>query len=77
MKDFFKKLFCKHKHNEVICWHWTHGWSSNEPAFIEVQLRCKDCGKYHFMDIQDPREYDEFTFENADKKWSDTCKPVL
>ena len=23
--NFIKKLFCKHKNSEVICWHWTHG----------------------------------------------------
>ena len=72
-----KCLFCLHKNNEVICWHWTHGWSTNEPRFLQIQLRCKKCGKYHFLDIQDPRKCNEFTYKYADKEWSDICKPVL
>lgn len=77
MKKFLKKLFCCHKHNEVVCWHWTHGMVDFNPRFIEVQLKCNSCGKYHFLHIRDPREFDEFVSEYADKEWSDTCKPVL
>ena len=47
-----KKIFCKHKDNEVICWHWTHGEGTNEIRFLEIQLRCKNCGKYHFYEYQ-------------------------
>lgn len=75
--DIVKKLFCSHKNNEVVCWHWTHGWLDNDPSFLEIQLKCKKCGKYHFLHIRDPREYDWFTTKYADKKWSNTCKPVL
>lgn len=37
------KLFCKHKNNNVICWHWTHGVNSNEIRFLEIQLKCNNC----------------------------------
>ena len=60
MKEIFKRLFCRHKNNEVVCWHWTHGWSTSELRFIEIQLKCNNCGKYHFMDIRDPEIYEEF-----------------
>lgn len=73
-----KKLFCRHKNNnEVVCWHWTHGWNTNEIRFLEIQLRCNDCGKYHFAYIKDWNECYEFIDKFKDKEWSDTCHPVL
>lgn len=75
--NFFKKLFCRHKNNEVICWHWTHGWSTYEIRFLEIQLRCKDCGKYHFAEIRDWKECYKFIEKYKDKEWSDTCQSVL
>lgn len=73
-----KNLFCKHKDsNEVVCWHWTHGINGNEIRSVEAQLRCNDCGKYHFLHIYDWDKCDEFIAEHKDKQWSDTCKPVL
>ena len=75
--NIIKKLFCKHKNNEVVCWHWTHGSNDNYYRFIEVQRRCKDCGKYYFRYIQDEEKCDEFAYDYYDKQWSDTCKPVL
>lgn len=77
MKKFLKRLFCRHKSNKVVCWHWTHGWSAHQIRFLEIQLRCRNCGKYHFIHIKDPKKYDKFVSEYADKEWSDTCKPVL
>lgn len=77
MKEFIKKLFCKHKNNEVVCWHWTHGWCDNETSFVETQLKCKDCGKYHFVEIRGWDKCKVFISEYKDKIWSDTCKPVL
>lgn len=77
MKDFLKKLFCKHKNNEVVCWHWTHGDSGMEIRFVEAQLKCNDCGKYHFLHIYDWDKCDEFIAKHKDKRWSETCKPVL
>ena len=23
--NILKKIFCKHKNNGIVCWHWTHG----------------------------------------------------
>lgn len=76
MKELFRKLFCRHKDNNVICWHWTHGITSHEPPFLEVLLRCKTCGKYQFTTIQDPKRFDEFVSTYAEKEWADTYKPV-
>lgn len=78
MKGAIKRLFCRHKKsNEVVCWHWTHGEIGNEPIQIEAQLKCTECGKYHFLHIDDPKKYDEFASKYKDKQWSDTCQPVL
>lgn len=77
MKEFLKKLFCGHRNNEVVCWHWTHGPYGNDPLQLEIQLRCTECGKYHFMHIDDPSRYDDFTSKYTDKEWSDTRRPVL
>lgn len=77
MKGFLKQLFCKHKNSEVICWHWTHGWNDNEIRFLEIQLKCKNCGKYYFAQIKDWNECDNFISKHKDKFWSGTCQPVL
>ena len=73
-----KRLFCKHNNeNEIICWHWTHGINGNEIRSVEAQLKCNDCGKYHFLHIYDWNKCDEFIAKHKDKQWSKTCKPVL
>lgn len=74
---FLKKLFCRHKHSEVICWHWTHGYSTYEIRFLEIQLKCKYCGKYHFAEIGDWNECYKFIDKHKDKEWSNICHPVL
>ena len=75
--NFFKKLFCKHKNSEVVCWHWTHGQIGNDPIFLEIQRKCLNCGKYYFEYIRDQRKYDEFVERYSDKEWSSMCNPVL
>ena len=77
MKNFIKRLFCKHENNEVVCWHWTHGLYDNEIRFLEIQLKCNDCGKYHFKYIYDWDECYKFIAENQNTRWSGDCKPVL
>ena len=77
MKEFLKKLFCRHEQIEVICWYWTHGINAHATRFIEVQLKCKQCGKCFFIDIRDPKKYDEFIHKHVAKYWTDTCRPVL
>lgn len=72
-----KQLICKHKNNEVVCWHWTHGISTYEIRFLEIQMRCKDCSKYHFKYIRDWNECKKFISKHKNKQWSDECKPVL
>lgn len=72
-----KSLFCKHKHSDVVCWHWTHGVNGNEPLFLEIQLKCNKCGKYFFRYIKDKQKCCDFAEKYIDKQWSDKCKPVL
>lgn len=73
----FIRLFCRHKNSEVICWHWTHGYNDNEIRFLEIELKCKDCGRYFFRYIKDYNECKKFIEKYKDNRWSDTCKPVL
>ena len=70
-------LFCKHKNSEVICWHWNHGYNSNEIRFLEIQLKCNNCRRYYFRYIYDWNECYKFIDKYRDKEWSDSCKPVL
>ena len=85
MTEFFKRLFCKHKNSEVVCWHWTHGFITNKGMTtltssignIEVQYKCNDCGKYYFKGIENWEKCREFASKYKDKQWSDTCKPKL
>lgn len=72
-----RQLLCKHKNSEVICWHWTHGASTNEIRFLEIQMRCNDCGKYYFRYIRDWNECEKFISKNKDKQWSVNCKPMI
>ena len=52
MKGFLRKILCKHKNSEVICWHWTHGPNGNDIRFLEIQKKCPECGKYFFSYIK-------------------------
>lgn len=75
--NILKKIFCRHKNNEIVCWHWTHGQNANEIRFLEIQKKCKDCGKYHFSYINDWNQCNKFIAKYPNKEWSNTCKPVL
>ena len=77
MINFLRKVFCRHRNSEIVCWHWTHGACGNEISFIGIQLKCNDCGRYYFAEIRDRDDCDRFASEHKDKYWSDTCKPVL
>lgn len=49
MINFIKRLFCKHDDSsKLLRWHWTHGINDNEPAFIESEWLCSNCGKKYF-----------------------------
>lgn len=56
-------LFCRHKNSEVVCWHWSHGYNGNDIRFIEIELKCKDCGKYFFRYIKDWNKCEQFIEE--------------
>lgn len=71
-----KQLFCRHRNNQVICWHYTHGSNGNEITHIETQLQCHRCGKYWITLVRDPEDFDFFEENYIDRYWSDTCKPI-
>lgn len=76
MIERIKQLFCRHKTNQVMCWHYTHGDNGNETAHIEVQLQCCRCGKCWIALSRNPEDFEYFKENLMDKYWSDTCKPV-
>lgn len=71
-----RNLFCVHRDNDVICWHYIHPNYGYYTTLIEVQLQCKKCGEYHIKYVY-PKDFDEFVNKNKDKQWSNTCKPVI
>ena len=50
LKNYFKQLFCKHSWT-VVRWHYTHGPCGNDPRIIEVEMKCKKCGKVSYYDV--------------------------
>ena len=72
-----RKLFCRHKNSEIICWHWTHEQNGNDIRFLEIQEKCNECGKYYFRYIKDWNKCDKFISKYPDKQWSSSCKPIL
>lgn len=76
MIERIKQLFCRHKVNQVVCWHYTHGSAGNEITHIEAQLQCCRCGKYWGALSRNPEDFEYFKENLMDKYWSDTCKPV-
>ncbi len=77
IKVNLKRLICRHKNNDVICWHWYHGVNGDSPRMLEIQLKCKDCGKYHFANMQNEIKCKLFVEKYRDKQWSNTCKPKI
>lgn len=77
MISTLRRIFCKHKNSEVVCWHWTHGINGNEIRFLEIQMKCNYCGKYFFKHIKNWDKCYDFIKKYPDKEWSDKCKPVL
>lgn len=68
IKNLFKKIFCEHKNNEVIYWHWVHQINNNDDMVLEIQMRCKYCGKCHFRYINSWNECRKFISEHKDKQ---------
>ncbi len=77
MKKLLRRLFCKHESNEVVCWHWVNSFMDDDAHFLEVQVKCNNCSKYHFQYIRGWDECCKFMSEHKDKQWSETCEPVL
>lgn len=72
-----KKLFCRHKNSEVVCWHWVHCDNSHGVRILEIQSKCHDCGRYYLWYIYQIDECYEFINMYPDKEWSSYCRPVL
>lgn len=58
VKQFFRRLKCRHFNADLLRWHWTHGPYGNDPAFIEAEYRCKECGKIVYLYQRGKEAYD-------------------
>ena len=70
----FKQLFCRHRNNQVICWHYTHGLHGNEFVYIEAKIKCHRCGKYRVLSIRDREDIKFFEKNHMDKYQSSETK---
>lgn len=67
MRRFVKRLFCNHKYN-IEKWHFTHGPSENDPAYIEVIEVCKLCGKEHLFSVLPGCQFEKYIIHNFKSK---------
>lgn len=67
MKDFLKRLFCRHD-KYINRWHYTHG-PAMDPIHIEIELKCKKCGKLFYTYIFDVNKMERFAAKWKDKEW--------
>lgn len=51
VKRFLYQLFCKHYKADLIRWHWTHGPAGNDPASVEAEYCCNNCGKTIYVHL--------------------------
>lgn len=51
IKRWLKQLLCRHYRAGLVRWHWCHGLNGNEPATVEAEYRCDDCGKLVYMHL--------------------------
>lgn len=60
MIKFIKQLFCKHIY-DLNRWHISHGINGCEPAEIEAEYICSECGKIHYRhcNISHVEEYEK------------------
>lgn len=60
MIKFIKQLLCKHVY-DLNRWHICHGPNGNNPAEIEAEYICSECGKimYRYCDISHRAEYEQ------------------
>lgn len=63
--NILKKIFCRHKNNEIVCWHWTHG---------QAVLEEPETENYRMSDICKDREtlrpkYEQFIQTERGKEW--------
>lgn len=47
LKQIIKQWKCRHR-MDVVRWHWVH-FPDYEPLSIEVEYKCKDCGKIDYL----------------------------
>lgn len=59
MTDIFKRIFCKHSY-DLNRWHISHGQNGMDPAEIEAEYICINCGNvtYGYYPISRIREFE-------------------
>lgn len=63
MIKFIKQLFCKHDY-AVEKWHYTHGPTGNDPAYIEGFAVCRQCGRELYFAVSRRGKLGEYIEQN-------------
>lgn len=58
LKKFFRQLFCRHRQADLLRWHWTHGPTGMDIAFVEAEYRCRRCGEIFYLYLYGKEAHD-------------------
>lgn len=65
---WLKQLLCKHSY-QITRWHWTHGLTGMEPASLEVEHKCSQCGKVVYSYPERGSNGEKFILTLTEKEW--------
>lgn len=52
LKKIIKQAVCPHTGLQICRWHWCHGVNGDEPAMLELEYKCDDCGAVRHADFK-------------------------
>jgi hypothetical protein len=53
-----KQLICSHNYG-LVRWFYTHGPTTNEPAYIIAKYKCLKCGKKLYISADRDKDWEE------------------
>ena len=67
IKLWWKRTTCNHLNADLLRWHWTHGPNGHDPATVESEYKCQNCGKIVYLHL-DRKESFEWAKSMGDYK---------